>query len=46
MSQAASQVAAARAQQRDERQKPRHRGISFRETVGGRSYYVHCTSSV
>jgi Phage integrase, N-terminal SAM-like domain len=40
MSDAASQDLAARAQQRDERQKTRHRGISFRETTSGRSYYV------
>ena len=40
MSQEASQDLAARAQLRDERRKTRHRGISYRETAGGRSYYV------
>jgi hypothetical protein len=28
------------ARERDERRKTRHRGISFRETAKGRSYYV------
>jgi integrase len=37
MSDQASQAA----RDRDERQKTRHRGISFRETSGGRSYYVY-----
>jgi integrase len=40
MSHEASQDVVARARQRDERRKTKHRGISYREIVGGRSYYV------
>lgn len=41
MSQEASQDSAARARQRDERRKTKHRGISYRENAGGRTYFVY-----
>ena len=40
MSDPASQDLAARARKRDERRKTKHRGISYRENGGGRTYYV------
>jgi hypothetical protein len=41
MSHEASQDARARARRRDEHRKTKHRGISYRETASGRSYYVY-----
>jgi integrase len=41
MSTEASQDPQALARQRDERRKTKHRGISYRETAGGRTYYVY-----